>query len=209
MERTDSNPHEKWQSVTVAQRYARARFATRRARERDPRLVAALLARAVPSPETVLDAPCGAGRLFDVLESHGASVIGVDVSPGMLEQTPRGARVARGDVFALPFANASFDAVVCCRLAHHVHGGDDLARLVAELARVARRWVLLSFWDSASLPTWRERVGLKRGEGPRGRVARSRREIGAVLRGAGLEPRAWRASFRFVSQQTFVLAEKR
>lgn len=209
MQGSPGSVREKWKDASVARRYADRRFGSRRAGQRDPELVAALLARALPSPESVLDVPCGAGRLFPALAQRGAAVTGVDVSAEMLRGTPRDQRVVQADALALPFAALSFDAVVCCRLAHHLHARDDVARLFAELARVARRFVIVSFWDSTSLPAWRTRVGLKRSEGARGRVARSRREITELLRASALEPRTFRASFRFVSQQTFVLAERR
>ncbi|MBI5431495.1 MAG: class I SAM-dependent methyltransferase [Planctomycetes bacterium] len=209
MHRTSSSVREKWQAPEVARHYAEARFRSRRAEARDPRLVAQLLEHAVPSPERVLDVPCGTGRLFPTLAARGASIVGLDASREMLAHTDRDRPVVQGDALALPFADASFDAVVCCRLAHHLHRDEDLSRLLDELARVARRWVLLSFWDAGALPTWRKRVGLKRNEGTRGRLARSRRELAHALDAAGLEPREYRTSLRFVSQQTFVLAEKR
>ena len=39
-----------------------------------------------PPGGVVLDAPCGTGRYFDVVEASGRSVVGVDQSAGMLER---------------------------------------------------------------------------------------------------------------------------
>ncbi|MCK6446795.1 MAG: class I SAM-dependent methyltransferase [Planctomycetes bacterium] len=213
MERPSSPATGKWRDAQVAERYANARFSSRRARERDLALVTQLLARLDPPVASVLDAPCGTGRLFQALAGDGRRVFGVDASFEMLRQSrASGAHAVAcvgGDALALPFRANAFDAVVCCRLAHHLHSGAELDRLFAELARVARRAVIVSFWDAASWPAWRTRVGWKRSEGARGRLARPRRELVARLAAAGLEAREFRASFRFVSQQTFVLACKR
>ncbi|MCE9593196.1 MAG: class I SAM-dependent methyltransferase [Planctomycetes bacterium] len=210
MEASRGDVRDKWRDADVAKRYAGGRFASARARDRDPKLVAALLALATPKPTSVLDVPCGTGRLFETLDAHAGKIVGLDASRDMLLHAREASRaVVHGDALHLPLRDGAFDAVVCCRLAHHLHRSDDLTRLCFELARVSRRWVILSFWDSASLPAWRTRVGLKRDEGARGRLARSRREIAQHLESAGLEPRVFRSALRFVSQQTFVLAEKR
>jgi len=71
----------------------------------------------------ILDLACGDGHLSRLL-----GAVGVDISP---EAGPH----VRARAQALPFANASFDAVVC-HLAFMLF--DDLEHAVAELARVLR-----------------------------------------------------------------------
>lgn len=199
----------KWQAPGAGKHYRGARFGSRRARERDPLAVRALLARC-EQVASVLDAPCGAGRLREAITATGARWTGVDVSHEMLSAIdPRaGARRARASLAALPFRERQFDAVVCCRFLHHLHGEEALERAARELARVSRRYVIASFWDSASLPALRVRLGLKRSEGPSGRAALSRARLAASFERAGLRVLAYRSSLRFVSQQTFVLLER-
>jgi hypothetical protein len=43
------------------------------------------------------------------------------------------------------------DAVVCVRLNHHLPTAEERERLVRELMRVARRFVIMTFFDQASL----------------------------------------------------------
>lgn len=200
---------EKWQAAGAGKRYRAARFATKQARERDPAAVRELLARCGPL-DSVLDAPCGAGRLREAITASGARWTGVDVSHEMLSavETGTGARRARASLAALPFRERQFDAVVCCRFLHHLHGDEALDRATRELARVSKRYVIASFWDSASLPALRVRWGLKRSEGPLGRVATSRARLTASFERAGLRVIAFRAHLRFVTQQTFVLLER-
>lgn len=199
----------KWQAGGAGERYQAARFASKRARERDPAAVRALLARC-ERVHDVLDAPCGAGRLRNAITASGAGWTGVDVSHEMLiahPQDDRG-RLARASVAALPFRERQFDAVVCCRFLHHLRDADALDRATGELARVAKRYVIASFWDSASLPALRVRLGLKRSEGALGRAAIGRARLAASFARAGMRVIAYRTSLRFVSQQTFVLLER-
>jgi SAM-dependent methyltransferase len=159
---------------------------------------------------SVLDAPCGGGRLFAALAGRGASVTGLDVSAAMLEAARDSGRpLVRGDVTRLPFLDASFDHVVCCRLLHHLHTRDERLAVARELVRVARSLVIASFWDAASLPALRRRLGWKRSEGPHGRVAVSRAHLLEVFRAAGAEVIDVRHAFPLVSQQAFLVARKR
>src|SRR5690606_39218329 len=113
-----------------------------------------------------------------------------------------------GSLFALPCASRSFDVVVSCRFLHHLHGDDELARAVAELVRVSRALIVASFWDAASLPGLRVRLGLKRHEGPRGRVYRPRAELAAAFARAGAPVLEFAPVLRFVTQQTFLVARR-
>jgi SAM-dependent methyltransferase len=201
---------DKWSAPDSGERYSTSRFASGRAAGRDPRIVRELLVEfGVHGP--LLDAPCGTGRLHDALSGFGELVASLDGSLSMLE-TARSHGVARAvlaSIGALPFRDRAFDGAVSCRFLHHVHARGDLDRALSELVRVSRRLVVASFWDSASLPAWRVRAGLKRGEGSRGRVAISRAEISSAVERAGARILVFRSTLRFVSQQTFFVAERR
>ena len=67
----------------------------------------------------VLDVACGTGNLAIPAAKTGATVTGVDIAPNLVEQARENAKVARlnakfdeGDAEALPYDDASFDAVV-------------------------------------------------------------------------------------------------
>jgi len=202
----------KWSGAAAAAHYSRRRFRTARAAARDPRLVAELLRDHGARPGGLyLDAPCGAARLAAVLRERG-ELVSLDANRSMLETARAAGQAAglvEGSVLALPFADASFDVVVCCRLLHHLRERAELERAVRELVRVSRGLVLASFWDSASWPALRVRLGLKADEGPRGRVAASRAVLAALFAAAGAPVVEFRAVMRFVSQQTFLVAERR
>ncbi|MFO0982834.1 MAG: class I SAM-dependent methyltransferase [Planctomycetota bacterium] len=196
-----------WQGDASARRYARTRFRTPRAAERDQKLVARLLSRHVAGEIAfVLDAPCGTGRLRAALARSAATYVGVDVSRAMLAAAGGGSRKAVADVTSLPFADDTFDVVVCCRLLHHLHGGAERTALVRELVRVARQFVIASFFDAASWQAWRRRLGLA--PGGRSRRAVPKRVMHDAFASAGARVVGFAHSFRFVSQQVFLIAEK-
>ena len=80
----------------------------------------------------LLLAGAGSGRLaLDLALAGVAEVVGVDVSPGMLEQAEflrlatqdsrlQGVNFRLAPVHALPFANGRFDAALCVHLLHHL-----------------------------------------------------------------------------------------
>jgi len=200
----------KWQGAGAGARYRNERWSSERRRQRDPALVTALLAEHLPArtDALLLDAPCGAGRLSASLARFGRCV-GIDISTTMLAEARRSGpgRFLRGDVLRLPFRDSTFDAVVCCRLLHHLDEPEALASVLGELVRVSRDLVIASFWDAGSWPAWRARFFPP--ARPPSRRARERPELAQALARAGAEVVGWKHSLRFVSRQAFVAARKR
>jgi demethylmenaquinone methyltransferase/2-methoxy-6-polyprenyl-1,4-benzoquinol methylase len=88
--------------------------------------------------DRVLDACCGTGVLAIAARAHGADVVGLDFSERMLERARRKApaiEFVQGDVLALPFDAASFDAAT---VGFGVRNVDDLEAGLRELRRVLR-----------------------------------------------------------------------
>ena len=88
--------------------------------------------------DTVLDACCGTGDLALAAARAGGRVTGLDFSAAMLERARRKApqlEWIEGDVLALPFDDASFDAAT---VGFGVRNVEDLPRAIAELRRVLR-----------------------------------------------------------------------
>lgn len=98
-----------------------------------------LVVRQVVRPgDRVLDACCGTGDLAIEAERAGASVVGIDFSERMLERAREksaSAQWVEGDVLALPFEDASFDAVT---VGFGVRNLADLEAGLRELGRVTK-----------------------------------------------------------------------
>lgn len=193
---------ERWRGAGAGRHYRGARWRNARARARDVETVGALCRRSGVAPTSVLDVGCGTGRLAGAFVD--VAYAGVDASGSMLAEHPRAARLVQASALALPFPDAAFDLAVASRLLHHF-APTERRRIVAELARVAARYVVASIFDRASWPGWRRRLGWRRGDSRR---PIGRAELASDLRGAGFEVVRWRASLRFVSMQTFVLARR-
>lgn len=93
--------------------------------------------------ELVLDAGCGTGLAARRLAAAGVRVVGLDLSLRSLLRLrrvadPPAAGLVRGDLAALPFAEATFDRVLSANALQHVPGEQRQRQCLAELARVAR-----------------------------------------------------------------------
>lgn len=121
------------------------------------------LVRALPAgPASVLDAGCGTGGFLRRMESagHRWQLAGVDLSPVAcaLARARTSAEIREGSLLALPFADASFDAIVTGDVLYHV---EDVGAALREFARClkpngtvivnepAYRW-LWSYHDEAT-----------------------------------------------------------
>jgi SAM-dependent methyltransferase len=199
---------QEWESETRAAHYARGRWTrSRRARRTaacEERIVRDLLADCGPLADA-LDVPCGTGRFQDVLRTAPGAprLVSVDASLAMLGEHPDGERLA-ASVAALPFRAVAFDAVLCARLLHHFKTSAQRTAVMAELARVSRRWVVASYYDMRSWQALRNGVRRRfRGRWP---VPRAVFEADALQ--AGLTVRARVPLLRGISEQVWVLLEK-
>jgi SAM-dependent methyltransferase len=105
-----------------------------------PRYAPSFVDEIAPPPHgRTLEVGCGEGRMMRLLASRGHDVAGVDISPTLLrlarDADPR-RMYLNGDATALPFADAAFDTVVAYNSLQTFGARDDMARAVAEAARV-------------------------------------------------------------------------
>jgi 2-polyprenyl-3-methyl-5-hydroxy-6-metoxy-1,4-benzoquinol methylase len=96
-----------------------------------------------------------------MLARQGYTVTAADLSESMLRITRENGRAAnlplevlRQDIEQMDFRDRSFDTVFAFRLFHHFPNREIRARVVAQLCRVARERVLISYfspWAGTSL----------------------------------------------------------
>jgi ubiquinone/menaquinone biosynthesis C-methylase UbiE len=117
------------------------------------------------SGKRLLDLGCGTGSLIPFVGSTVLEYEGIDAAPAMVDvartrirKFDLGSRfhVREGDVQALPFPSASFDAVVALGLLGHL---DDPRRAIREAVRVARPDALLIFSTARRTSPDRRMVG--------------------------------------------------
>lgn len=95
--------------------------------------------------QRLLDAGCGEGRHCFGSMARGATVVGLDLDFESMREPSKNLRrrgeehgrmgaMLQGDAFHLPFADASFDRIICSEVMEHVH---DYRGALRELFRVA------------------------------------------------------------------------
>ena len=142
----------------------------------------------------VLDVATGTGHLARAIAPRVREVVGVDLTPAMLQQARQEAaragldnvRFEEGDAAALPYADASFDLVVSRLSLHHF---ERPARQLAEMVRVCRPGHAVGIIDLLS-PDEPELVAvyndLERMRDPSHTLALTRLQLEQLLRDAGL-----------------------
>lgn len=92
--------------------------------------------------KTVLDVGCAGGFMAEALAEKGANVTGIDPAAQAIEAARAHAAASGLDIRydvgvgeALPYEDATFDAVVCVDVLEHV---SDLAKVVSEIDRVLK-----------------------------------------------------------------------
>ena len=126
---------------------------------------------------TLLDVGSGSGDIPDSLRDRA----GLAIRPIALDRDPTALRLAgrsgldavRAEALRLPLADRSIDLVTATKFAHHF-AGPSLAGLVAEMARVARRRVIvldirrhwLAYWGFVAWSRAFTRNRLVRYDGP-------------------------------------------
>ena len=140
----------------------------------------------------VLDVPCGWGRHTTLLTEAGLAAVGADLSPELLRRAPEGFPRVAADLRDLPFADASFDAVVnvFTSLGLFLDDAEDIRAL-----REARRllvpdgvFLLESMHRDEVLPQYADR---DEWELPDGTAVRVRRRFDPVS-GISYEALRWR-----------------
>lgn len=145
---------------------------------------------AAAAPRDLLDIGTGTGRVIEILGPRVASALGIDQSREMLavarvnlERAGLSNSIVRlGDMYQLPLADSSFDAVVIHQVLHYA---DRPAEAIAEAARVLRSNGALILVDFAP-----HALEFLRDEHAHRRLGFADADVDEWYRAAGLEPNA-------------------
>lgn len=214
MSKLSWDPVEHYKDVEVAERYDRERFSrfSGRVFNRLEKLNIRRAFQDLPSGSTVVDIPCGTGRLSEVLVDMGLRVVGVDISPAMLE-VARGKLADREDRFEtvvwdarrLPELGRRFDAALCARVLMHFPLEEQIEFLRGVVSATDRRVV---FTQSYSTGYQRLRRDAKRWLGqpePAGYPI-TESELRILLREAGLKEQRRHRVLPAISESVAVVA---
>ncbi len=130
---------------------------------RKQKLINLLNLRQLAEYRSVLEIGCGIGDLLkEIVKYNPKELYGVDSSPKMvayakdfLKEEKVDVQVA--DVFRLPFPERAFDLVVVMAEFQHVSNKKEVERLMYEVCRVARQWVIL-VEETAPEETYRDNL---------------------------------------------------
>ncbi len=114
-----------------------------------------------PSDTRILDVPSGRGRLLKAIRVRAprAALFGLDINPAIVAQLRREVpevRAQAASVYAIPFRDRTFDAVLCHESFMHF---EQPAAALAELCRVSRDRVYVSVTTRRQLNTLLRRLG--------------------------------------------------
>ena len=143
------------------------KFLKRLSTRREHQILQRLLRRQ-PHSATMLEIPCGGGRISPQLESATDVLIQADAGLGQIlyGMTRDALRIPQvwmtANAFHIPLRDSSVDAVVCIRLSHHLPANSQREALLAELLRVARGYVIMTFFDYHSVKNTLRRLKAKR-----------------------------------------------
>ncbi len=165
---------------------------------------------------SILDMPCGTGRMFPFLSDLGFDVYSADSSPFMVEQAKENlaalgmrvnpAKFAVADAFKTDFDDGQFDIVLCNRLLHHFSSPESRQAILKELRRIAKHFVIVSFFHNASwdaMTFWMKHFF--RGTAPTDRIPQKLTTLKQDIDAAGLELIEVKHPRKFISKQCYLL----
>jgi SAM-dependent methyltransferase len=172
-----------------------------------------ILISAIPSQSTVLDLPCGTGRVTRLIAEAGHRVIAGDSSDHMVAATRDNLLPEFPDLTAevmdamdTGLAERSVDAVVCNRLLHHFLDPGLRIGVLNELARISRGLVIVSFSCSFGLDVaWQKFTRRLQGRKLRHYHPISLRQFREELMVAGLHPVGCRSVLWGLSRMRYLI----
>jgi SAM-dependent methyltransferase len=98
--------------------------------------------------ESLLEVGCGDGRIVNRLKGKYEEICGLDISNKALDyvETPK----VQGTLENLPFADNSFDIVICCEVLEHLPYS-VYKKAVKEMERVSKKYILISVPNNENL----------------------------------------------------------
>lgn len=162
---------------------------------------------------TILDLPCGHGRLSGLLKERCRRLIEADWSFTMVALNQRdhgneGRSYFRASALEIPLPDRSVDVVVSFRLSHHLETQELRERHLRELFRVADKAVIVTWFSATSLKNVLREVRVKlAGKSPKNVLRNAR--VRQVAEQAGFAQQRAKPLFRIGSGHVLGLFVRR
>ncbi len=157
------------------------------------------LDREVGPLETILDLPCGHGRLSGFLDERCQTLIEADWSYTIVhlnraDHTEDSRHYMRCSALQIPLPDRHVSAVVSFRLSHHLETAELREQHLRELFRVADKAVIVTWFSASSLKNRLRQIRVAMGRKKPKNVIQNARVM-QVARECGFEPRAAKPLF--------------
>lgn len=205
------NPHDHYKNVQVAEKYDKVRFSSISGKifnHLEKSRVRRIFSE-IPENSLILDAPCGTGRFSEVLLDLGHRVVGLDISPAMLEVAKRklsrfGTRfeAREQDVRTLKPGEDAFDAALCARVLMHFPL-DEQAIFLASVASVTRGTVVFNQSLNSRYGVFRRQIKKLLGNQPPSAYPVTWQESETLVAAAGLKCSKRKLLLPFISEAAF------
>lgn len=148
----------------------------------------------IPQSGSVLDIPCGAGRMTVLLARKGYDCTGAEVADTMVSITREviaseglSCPIDKQDIEAMGYPNGHFGTILCFRLFHHFPNPNVRRRVVTELCRVAKDYVAISYLSTFAITSIKRRIRVALGGKKSVQHATSLSEVEGYFREQGFE----------------------
>lgn len=153
--------------------------------------------------DSILDLPCGFGRLAGLLDRHCDRLLEADWSRSMVginrgEHGTERRYYLRCSGLEIPLPDRSIDVLVSIRLSHHLREPGHREKHLRELFRVAGGHVIVTWFSHTSLKNLLRRARAPFNKKPPKNTLRNER-VAEIARECGFEQRQAQPLFRFGS----------
>ena len=137
---------------------------------------------------TMLEIPCGGGRISPQLIGATDLLIQADIGLGQILYAITKDKLNINQIwmtasaFRIPLQDSSVDASVCVRLSHHLTTVKQRESLLVELLRVSRRFVIMTYFDYNSIKN-----RLRRFRKKKSKLTMTKSQISALAAAHGAE----------------------
>ncbi len=201
----------------VAQDYDNKRFSNSFGRWIDwrERLSVTRAMKGIPAGSSVLDMPCGTGRITEHLLDLGYEVSGADISQDMMKIArekigthPNLKGLHRVDAEDTKLPAESFDCVTSVRLMGHLPR-EVKVRVVREMSRLSRKHLVIAFYVTSGLRSmkWFLKYGKLQSRNPTWYPI-TERDLGRLFEECGLSVEMRLPAFLVSDAITFLLRKK-